>query len=155
MAGYTILDILDKLMMIKEKGYKMYHAISLRKDIDENIKLVAKILGDQESKHIQLYKNIKKRTEEGQLPSIDFDIYDQVSQLLSNFLHPILLDVEDIQQLLQFSLDYGKQNLALVMSIQGLLVRGLDGSSSVTYNVLTEIIEYEQKYIQDIEGFIR
>jgi len=155
MTGYTILDILDKLIVIEEKGYRMYYSISSRKDIDEKIKLVAKILADQESKHLQLYKKIKGITEEGELPSIDFDIYDQTSQLLSNFLHPTLLDVADIQQLLQFALDYEKQNLALVMSIQGLLVRGLNGSSSVTYNVLGEIIEEEKKHIRDIEGFIR
>ncbi|HHT98077.1 MAG TPA: hypothetical protein GXZ90_09325 [Clostridiales bacterium] len=155
MAGYTILDILDKLIVIEEKGYKMYDTIYLREDIDEKIKLVAKILAAQELKHIQLYKRIKKTTEEGELPSIDFDIYDQASQLLSNFLHPVLLDVENIKELLRFSLDYEKQNLALIITIQGLLVRGLDGSNSVTYNVLGEIIEEQQKHIQNIEGFIR
>jgi len=155
MTGYTILDILDKLIVLEEKGYKMYHTISLREDIDERIKMVARILADQESRHMQLYKKIKEITEERELPSIDFDIYDQASQLLSNFIHPNALHIEDIQQLLQFALDFEKQNLALVMSIQGILVRGLNANSSVTYNVLTEVIEEERKHIEDIERFIR
>ena len=79
----------------------------------------------------------------------------QASQLLFNFIHPTLLEIGDIQQLLHFALDFEKQNLALVMSIQGLLVRGLNGNSSITYNVLTEIIDEEKKHIDDIERFIR
>lgn len=155
MTGYNILDILDKLIVIEEKGYHMYHSITLREDVNERVKVVARILTDQETKHMRLYKQIKAITEAGDLPSIDFDIYDQASQLLFNFIHPTLLHITDIQQLLQFALDYEKQNLALVMSIQGLLVRGLGGSSSVTYNVLTKIIEEEKKHIRDIESFIR
>ena len=155
MIGYTILDILAKLIMIEKRGYDIYHSISLREEIDERLRMVARILKDQESKHMDLYKKIKKTAEKDVLPSIDFDIYDQASQLLSNFTPPSSLHIMNIQQLLQFAHNFEKQNLALVISIQGLLVRGPNVQGSITYNVLTQIIEEGKKHIKNIERFIR
>lgn len=152
--GYNIVDILDKLIIIEKKGYIIYHAISQMENVEEKIKVVARILADQEARHVQLYKKIKKITEKGDMPAIDFDIYDQASQLISGYTTPPSVHMVDIQQLIRFALDFEKQNLALVMRIQGLLVRGLGGEESVSYKVLTEIIKEEQKHIQDLEGFI-
>lgn len=153
MTGYTILDILDRLIIMGKKGYNVYHTISLNEDMDEKIRVVARILIGRKSSHMQMYKKIRKITKKKELSSIDFDIYDQASQMISNFRYPTLSEIDDIQHLLQFALNFEKQNLALVMSIQGLLVRGLEGNSSISYHVLTEIIEEEKKHIRDIERF--
>lgn len=152
-VGYSIIDILEKLIILEKKGYDMYLAISQLENIDEKIKVVARILADQEARHIELYKKIKKITEAGEVPSIDFDLYDQASQLISAYVSPLTTHMDDIQELLRFALDFEKQNLALVMRIQGLLVRGPGGKDSVSYKVLSAIIQEEKKHIRDIGGF--
>lgn len=153
--GYTVIDILDKLIIIEKKGYEMYHGISMLETIDEKIKVVARILADQELKHMSLYQKIKETVEKGVVPSIDFDLYDQASQLLSSAMQPSLINIVDIKQLLEFSLDFEEQNLALVIRIQGLLVRMVDKEKSVSYQVLTEIIREEKRHIREIRNFIR
>ena len=155
MLGYNIIDILDKLIVIEQKGHTIYKAISQKENVDEKIKVVARILADQETRHMASYKRIRKLTaEEGEMPAIDFDIYDQASQLISGYMSPPSVHMADIQQLLKFALDFEKQGLALLMRIQGLLVRGKESEGSINYSVLTEIIEEEKKHINDLEGFI-
>ena len=152
--GYNIVDILDKLIMIEQKGYAIYERISQMENVDEKIRVVARILADQEIRHMVSYKRIRKLTKKGDMPSIDFDIYDQASQLISGHILPPSVHMADIQQLLKFAIDFEKQGLALLMRIQGLLVRGAEAEGSINYNVLSEIIKEEKKHIKDLEGFI-
>lgn len=152
---YTIIDLLDKLIVIEQKGYKMYKLISHMEDIDENIKVVARILASEEKKHAEEYKKIKEVVEKGEIPPIDFSIYDQASNLISSFRHPISGHIKDVEQLLHFALDFESQSVSLTLSIQGLLIKGSGDSSSVTYQVLTQIIQEEQKHIENIERFLR
>lgn len=63
--------------------------------------------------------------------------------------------MKDIEELLKFALDFEKQTLSLVLSIQGLLIRDSADSGTVTYNVLSEIVKEEKKHIENIERFLR
>ncbi len=152
---YTVVDLIEKLIIIEEKGYEIYRLISLMEDIDTNITVVARILASEEKRHAQLYKDLRAKVEEGEIPVIDFAIYDQASNLLSSFRYPSLGHIEDIEQLLKFALDFEKQTISLVLSIQGLLIRESADAATVTYDVLTEIVKEERKHIENIERFLR
>lgn len=152
---YTIIDLLGKLIVIEQKGYEMYRLISMMTDIDENIKVVARILASEEKKHAQTYKKLKDKVEKDEVPPIDFSIYDQASNLISSFRYPISGHIKDIEQLLHFALDFEEQGISLVISIQGLLIRQSGDTSSVTYEVLSQIIQEEKKHIDNIERFLR
>ncbi len=151
---YTIIDLLDKLITIEQRGYEMYKLISLMDDIDSNIKLVARILASEELRHSQIYKDLKKEMEKIDLPKIDFSVYDKASNLISSFRYPTSGHIASVEELLRFALDFEEQGISLVMSIQGLLIRETQDSASITYNVLTQIIEEERKHIENIERFL-
>lgn len=151
---YTIIDLLDKLITIEQKGYEMYRLISLMDDIDNNIKLVAKILAKEEQRHGNIYKDLKTEMQKIDLPMIDFSVYDKASNLISSFRYPSSGHISSVEELLRFALNFEEQGISLVMSIQGLLIRETGDSSSITYNVLTQIIEEERKHIENIERFL-
>ena len=152
---YTVLDLIEKLIIIEEKGYEIYRLISLMEDIDTNIKVVARILASEEKRHAQIYKNLKTKVQQDEVPPIDFGIYDQASNLISSFRYPISGHIKDIDQLLRFALDFEEQSVSLVLSIQGLLIRESGDSGTVTYDVLSEIVKEEKKHIENIERFLR
>ena len=52
------------------------------------------------------------------------------------------------------ALDFEKQNLALILRIQGLLVKQLEDIETVTYNALKLLVEEEQKHIKALEAFL-
>lgn len=152
---YTVVDLIEKLIVIEEKGHEIYRLISLMEDIDTNIKVVARILATEEKRHAQIYKKLKNKVEKSEIPAIDFGVYDQASNLISSFRYPISGHIKDIEQLLNFALDFEEQTVSLVLSIQGLLIRESGDSATVTYDVLTEILEEEKKHIENIERFLR
>lgn len=152
---YTIIDLLDKLIATEKKGYEMYHLISQMEDIDDHIKLVAKILASEEQRHAKVYEAIKTKINHDDLPCIDVGIYDQASNLINNFRYPTLGHIKDIKQLLHFALEFEEQGISLVMSIQGLLIKESTDSATVTYDVLSQVIKEEHKHIENIEKFLR
>ncbi|HHX62404.1 MAG TPA: hypothetical protein GX707_17080 [Epulopiscium sp.] len=152
---YTVLDLIEKVINIEQKGYEMYTLISLMEDIDENIKVVARILASEEKRHEQIYIKLKEEVEAGEVPPIDFSTYDKASNLISSFRYPVMGHLKDIEQLLNIALDFEEQSISLVISIQGLLIKEYGDSVSVTYDALTQIIEQEKKHIQNIERFLR
>ncbi len=151
---YNIVDLLDKLIILEQKGSEMYRLISIMEGLDKKIKVVARVLANEEKRHEQIYRNYKDKIEKMDLPFIDFDIYDKASNLINNFNYPVSENMKDIQELLSFALDFEKQSISLIISIQGLLIRDTNDSSSITYKVLTQIIKEEEKHIEDIERFI-
>lgn len=152
---YTIIDLLDKVIAIEEKGYEMYTLISKLEGIDANIKVVARILAAEEKRHAQVYRDIKAKAEQGDTPSIDFGTYDKASNLFNNFKYPVTSHLKDIDELLHFALDFEEQGISLVMSIRGLLIQESTDSATVTYEVLSQVIEEEEKHIENIENFLR
>lgn len=152
---YTVIDLIEKLIVIEQKGQEIYKLISLMDDIDENIKVVARILLSEEKRHVKVYEKLRDRVKMGDVPAIDFGVYDQASNLISSFRYPVSGHMKDIEELLKFALDFEKQTLSLVLSIQGLLIRDSADSGTVTYNVLSEIVKEEKKHIENIERFLR
>lgn len=152
---YNIIDLLDKIIKIKEKTHDIYKTISVMNNIDENIKVVARILATQERRHILSCKSFRGRILEKPIPTIDFDIYDKASNLMSGFMFPDPGHIKDINQLLSFALDFENQSMSLLMSIQGLLIRESEEKSTVTYDVLSKLIQQQKTHIINIENFLQ
>ncbi|AOY78037.1 hypothetical protein [Clostridium formicaceticum] len=153
--GYTIIDVLDKLIKVKEIGHNMYAAIVAGEETNARIKTVAKVFAIEKNKHIMTYKSLRNQMITENFEEIDFDIYDKVSKLISRFNYAYPENIMDIKEFLRFSLKFEKENLALVINIQGLFVRTLKDIDSSAYNVLAEIIKEEEKHIRSIEIFVK
>lgn len=153
---YTILDILDKLIDIEKRAYDFYREIAEKESFEQPIKTMAKVLAREEKRHIKIYEDMKEELKDKKEIDIDFEQYDQIYKVLSTFIRRLInIDIENTDELLKYALDFEKENLALVIRIQGILVRNLEDENSKPYVVLSKLIQEETKHIENIERFIK
>lgn len=152
---YTILDLLDKFIDIEESSYKIYDNIVKTENIPQPIRTMAGVLAREEIRHVKIYKNLKVELEEKDGLEIDFELYDRIHKVVSDFKRRMAdLQINDINDLLKYALDFEKDNLAMVISVQGILVRKLEDEETKPYEALTKLIKEEQGHIANIERFI-
>ncbi|MGO5093770.1 hypothetical protein [Clostridium sp. LCP25S3_F10] len=153
--GYTIIDIIDNLIYIEKKGYNMFKEIS-KSCKDSKVSIVAKTIANQENKHIQYYENLKENIETLDKEDIDFFIYDKVSARIQQFKFNMnITEMTNIKELINFSIDFEKENLALLIDIQGQLIRKETDTNMLTYNVIEKIINEEKKHIQLLNPYCK
>lgn len=153
--AYTVFDLLDKLQNGEKKGYEMYMEIASRENLDQKTQSVARIFAKEEENHIEIYHKLKRNAKGRNKIEIDFDIYDQSSKLVSEFSYLPTEKIQDVQTLLRFAFHFEKENLALVLRLQGLLVRNKKDINSTSYIILSKLIEEEKQHVKNIENFIK
>lgn len=154
--AYTTTDLIDKFILIEHSGYQMFMKMAADEGADERLKTLARVFANEEKRHAEVYEKLKKEIC-GELDiEIDFHVYDKVTKFIYEFInsHKNVGSV-DLRGMLEFCLEFEKENLALVMSVRGIFVDEKKGSDSMIYDVLTEIIGEEEKHIKNIEGFIK
>lgn len=152
--AYTIIDLLDKFISIERSGYKMYMEVASKQGIHVKIKALAKIFANEKESHIYLYNSLREKIKVEADFEVDFNIYDKASKIVFEFLKMDRKAImEDVKRFLQFCLNYEKENLALVLSIQGILVRAQADTETMNYKILEEIVIKIQKHIQNISYF--
>ncbi len=88
-----------------------------------------------------LKKNIKTLEKE----DIDFFIYDKISARIQQFKFNMnITKMDNVKELINFSIDFEKENLALLIDIQGQLVRKETDTNMLSYNVMGKIINEEK-----------
>ncbi|WP_432402147.1 hypothetical protein [Wukongibacter sp. M2B1] len=153
--AYTIIELLDKLILIEKNGYDMFINIAVNERLKDKIKMIARIFANEEKRHGEMYKKLKEEISHENNIEIGFEIYDKASKLAFQFLNnDRTANLENEKDILEFSLNFEKENLALILSIQGLLVREQRDANTEKYRVLDKIISEEQKHIRNIEDFL-
>ncbi|NFJ84677.1 hypothetical protein FDA84_18725 [Clostridium botulinum] len=144
--AYTIIDIINNLIDIEKKGFSMFREISNNcKNL--RVSIVSKTISNQEKKHIQYYENLKKDIDALDKEDIDFSIYDKISSRMQQFKVSITIPiVTDTKKLINFARELSKENLALLIYIQGQLIRKEIDTNMLAYNVMGKIIEEQEKY---------
>jgi len=152
---YTILDLLDKLIQVEKKAHAIYEEIAESEKFSQSIKTMARVLSREEKRHVEKYRYIKEEIKDKEGLEIDFQMYDKVSKTLSIFTkRAVDTRMVSTDDLLQYALDFEKENLALVIRIQGILVRRLEDEKTIAYRVLSELIREKNIHIKNIERFI-
>lgn len=153
---YTILDLLEKLVLIEKNGYDMFIKISNAETVEAKAKTIAKIFAKEELRHIELYKGLIKEIDNKETEQLDFSVYDKASKLVSEFskiFHKS--NFNDVKEMLEFCLDFEKENLALLLSIKGLLINMDKDTESKSYKVFSQIINEELKHVENVNYFIK
>lgn len=154
--GYTIIDIIDKLIMIKMKTREIYLNISHMNREDKAFNLVAIALTKVQEKHIEYYEGLKGKIGK-YIKGIDFLIYDKISFLIDEYKNRVdILEVnpKNMEEILNLALDFEKKNSALIIDIQGRLVKKEVDVQTKTHSILSEMIKKEQKYLDDLKNII-
>lgn len=153
---YTIIDIIDKIIEIEKKALGFYKMLQKNPNINERVRLAAGVFAREEGRHIEIYEGIKKDVSDFRDIQIDFDVYDSISKIVLEFRRSLVhSQADDVQKLLSGALDFEQKNLALVIRIQGLLVRKKEDAETNSYKALTRIIHEEEGHIKMIETFLR
>ncbi|KGO12290.1 hypothetical protein [Clostridium botulinum] len=153
--AYTIIDIINNLIDIEKKGFSMFREISNNcKNL--RVSIVSKTISNQEKKHIQYYENLKKDIDALDKEDIDFSIYDKISSRMQQFKVSITIPiVTDTKKLINFARELSKENLALLIYIQGQLIRKETDTNMLAYNVMGKIIEEQEKYSKSLRLFYK
>lgn len=154
--AYTVIDVIDKFILIEKSGYEMFMKMAADEGADERIKTLARVFANEEKRHAEVYEKLKSEIAGENDIEIDFLVYDKVTKFMYEFINshkPVT--GTDIRGMLEFCLEFEKENLALVMSVQGIFVDEKKGTDTKIYNVLTGITTEEEKHIKNIELFLK
>ncbi|PAB58730.1 ferritin family protein [Anaeromicrobium sediminis] len=152
--AYTVIDLLDKIILIEEMAKDMYEEMGKKYGEDINIRTIVNVLVREEERHIKYYKDLKKECKDEE--SIDFHLYDKASFLFNQFKGNIIAPkISTKEELLNFAIDFERKNVAFLIDIRGRLVTSVNDSEKCMYRVLGKIIEEEQRHVDNIEKFVK
>ncbi|APH18646.1 hypothetical protein [Clostridium botulinum] len=153
--AYTIIDIINNLIDIEKKSFSIFREISNNCE-DLRISIVSKTIANQERKYTQYYENLKKDIDVLDKEDIDFSIYDRISSRMQQFKISITMPVvTDIKKLINFARELSKENLALLIYIQGQLIRKETDTNMLAYNIMGKIIEEQEKYSKSLKALYK
>lgn len=133
----------------------MYKQIAATKGVYPSIKTVALVLAREEEKHVESHNNLKESLKDKELDEIDFDVYDKVSGLISEFQSRIMMStIYNVKELVLAALVLESQYLALLVDIQGRMVKNKEDVERISYKVLESLLEDEKKRINNLKVFL-
>ncbi len=154
--GYSIMDLMDNFISIEKLGYERFLMLADSKAADVKVKTLARVFAAQEMQHIEKYNYIKQEMMDDKEEEIDFDVYDKAVKFINDFNNSFInISVENTKEFLKACLNFEKENLALATFVQGLFVRTKKDVTSTKYKLMTEIINEEQKHVENIEIFLK
>lgn len=154
--GYTIIDILDKAILIQNKQVEIFQIIAHENNNITVIKLLSKILIEKACKIRDYYNDLKNNiSKRNDIEELDIMIYDKISFLINEFNTRIYIpSITCAKEYLLFTRDLTKDIYSLFIDIQGRLVNNFCSNSQFTYNILSKIISCLDEHIEDFDNTI-
>lgn len=154
--SYTIIDILDKIIIIEEFISEIYVELGKSEEIGVNLRTVANIFALEEKRHAETYTRIKERIYYENNIEIDFDLYDKASKVINDFKSKINKpNINNLNEILEFMIQIEKENVALIIRIRDILITSLEKENTLIYKVLDELLVEELKHIENLEQFLK
>ncbi|EDK32594.1 ferritin family protein [Clostridium kluyveri] len=145
---YKIFDLLQSLIDIENMSLKLYLKIEEHfKNESQEINILAKTIAKQEQKHIEYYESLSSSLKGKLDDSIDFYLYDKISGLLFEFKKNIKIpEVNTPRHLIEFAIEFERNNVALLLNIQGRLLQNINDVNNRIYRVISIIIREEEEH---------
>lgn len=147
--NYTVSDLIEKLIGIEKNALEIYTKIEEMSKSNESkaINIFARAIKQEELKHINYYENLKEGLKEELNEEIDFFLYDKVAKILYEFKNQIRIpEIDNVQDLLKYALDFEKNNIGILLDVQGRLLGSLKDINNNVYKVLSKIISEEKEH---------
>lgn len=151
---HNLIELIDKFIEIEDRTSKFYQSIFENKAYSSGIRLTAKVLYTDEIKHKTIYMQIKDSLVGKDEILIDYSIYDKAHKIVNSFdpqSHYKM--IENSMELTKIARDIENENLALAISVQGILVGNKQGQEA--YEQIGLIVDEEKRHLSNIETFIK
>lgn len=162
--AYNMGDLLEKFMDMKKKSYDLFMGIASDEGINERFRIVARVIAKEEKRHQLYFEEMRNNLiKSGKNLDVSVDIYDKAAKLFMDFSKRLMefskrrcgVDINSVNELLEYARDFEKVGMAIILSIQGLFVIESNYNETEGYRVLSEIAKEQEKHIKNIEAFIR
>lgn len=147
--NYTIYDLIERLIDIEKNALEVYKKIeeNAKEKNSKNIEIITRVIRKEEIKHIKYYERLKEKFNYELNDTIDFYLYDKVVKLLYEFKNQIRIPhVDNVQDLIKYSLGFEKNSISLLLDIQGRLLGNLNDVNNNVYKIISNIIEEERRH---------
>ncbi|AKA68588.1 hypothetical protein [Clostridium scatologenes] len=155
--NYTIKDVLDKLIEIEINMSSIYEHISNLQFDEEymNLKTLAKVMCNEERRHVVYFKQIKNDISADENIEIDFLTYDKISTLIYEFTNKIReFNKYSVKEFLKDIFNFEKENVALLIYIKGKIAKNSLTINSTNYKILSKLIDEENKHVKNIGEYL-
>lgn len=146
---YDIRDILRKGLNINEKRLAEYKKLQENSG-DVRMRILIGVFIRALEKDNQYYQKLIGSITDSIAETIDFGVFDKVSNLVNQFARTIVpIDIRERKALSIFILEQEKATYALLVDIQGRMVTS-SSTTSIAYYVLLELIDEKRKFIEEL-----
>ncbi|MFW2504675.1 rubrerythrin family protein [Clostridium diolis] len=147
--NYTIYDLIERLIDIENNALEVYKKIeeNAKEKNSKNIEIITRVIRKEEIKHIKYYERLKEKFNYELNDTIDFYLYDKVVKLLYEFKSQIRIPhVDNVQDLIKYSLEFEKNSISLLLDTRGRLLGNLNDVNNNVYKIISNIIEEERRH---------
>ncbi len=154
--NYTLSDLIQKLIDIEKDFFNIYVILEEKSNNKSStIYAVIKVIKKREKNHIKYYEKLKDDLTNELNESIEFYLYDKISKLLSEFkLYIHLPEIKSVQDLIKYTVEFKRDNIGLLLDIQGRLLEKMDDVNNNVYRILSQIIKDEEKHEKMFEKLL-
>ncbi|MGO5066946.1 MULTISPECIES: hypothetical protein [unclassified Clostridium] len=151
---YDIMDLINRVIDIESKVIEIYINVNKKYDSSSSFKIFSKIFMKYEKEKIDYFNSLKMKLNKERIKEIDIYIYDKISSLIAEFNGKISTNCykdKNVKEFIECVLNMNKDIRALFIDIRGRMIQKNGDGDSYEYEILTDIIRMEEKYIEDLE----
>ena len=150
--GYNVIDLIDRCVQIEKVQLKYLEEMIEKKTNEPTVQIMCKVFFKNSINCLSFYDNLKKSLDVSKLEDIWIATYDKISFLFNEFIRKIYLsDFNSPRKYLFFALDVAEDKRSLFIDVQGRLYNDSKDDNTITYKVLTQIIQRSEKQIWSIK----
>lgn len=154
--AYNIMDIIYKGIDVATKRRSVFEKIEQENPNNLQIKIVSRVLIKEVNRTILYYGDLLNKYKGADFEEINILIYDKISFLINSFDKKIFIPkISTVREYIRYSIDINKDLYSLLIDIQGRLVLNTSDTGTITYIILTDIINYTSKHIDLLENIMR
>lgn len=150
--GYNVIDLIDRCIQIENIKLKYLEKLIEKKKNEPTVQIMCKIFLKDSINSRSFYNDIKENLDISKVDEIHIMTYDKISFLFNEFIKKIYVpDLNSPRKYLLFALDLAKDKHSLFLDIQGRLYNDSKDDSTVTYKILTKIIQKSEDQVNVIK----
>jgi hypothetical protein len=154
--GYNIMDLISKGRDIAVRRKFIFENIGKENLDNSSVKIISRVLIKEVENTIQYYERLEREASNEDFEEIDLVTYNKISFLINEFNKKVCAPkISNVSEYLKFSLDLERDTYALLIDVRGRLIRNASDAHTMTYYILSDIINNIAIHIATLEKTIK